>query len=253
MDWIPPELREDTGEIEAAQTHQLPKLVEPADIKGEFHTHSNFKYQESSHDEGVNSFEEIIEKAVELGYEYIGLADHSPSVSNHTLKQIIALLSRRKKEIEQLLESKKFVQKFPSENSREIKVLNTMEVDILSNGSLAVPDKGLELLDFAFVSVHTAMRQDRKTMTRRVLNALSHPKVKFLAHPTGRKLGKREGYELDWDKVFDFCLKNNKWLEINAMPDRLDLPDTLVREAVKAGVKLVIAVSYTHLTLPTKA
>lgn len=240
MAWIPPELREDSGEIEAAQAHKLPRLVKSSEIRGELHTHSNFRYQESSHDEGKNSFEEIIEKAIELGYEYIGLADHSPSVSNHTSQQIIALLSRRKERIEQILRSKKFVQKVHRENVCEIKILNTLEVDILADGSLAVPDKGLELFDFVFVAVHSAMRQNRQTMTKRILNGLAHPRVKFLAHPTGRKLGQREGYELDWDKIFDFCLKHNKWLEINAMPDRLDLPDVLVREAIRGGVKLVI-------------
>jgi len=240
MDWIPPELREDTGEIEAAQKHQLPKLIKPSEIKGEFHTHSNFEYQESSHDEGKNSFEEIVIKAIKLGYQYIGLADHSPSVNNHTKQQIISLLSKRKERIEQIKESKKIAQLSLRENGCEIKIINTLEVDILHDGSLAVPDAGLKLLDFAFVAIHSGMRQDKERMTQRVLKALSHPKVKFLAHPTGRLLNQREGYELDWEKIFDFCLKNHKWLEINAMPDRMDLPDTLVKEAIKKGVKLVI-------------
>ena len=240
MEWIPPELREDTGEIKAAQSHQLPNLIKLSDIKGDFHTHSNFAYQESSHDSGKNSFEEIIKKAIELDYEYIGLGEHSPSVGNHTKQQIITLLSKRKEAIEHLLKSKKFIQTNTRENVREIKVFNTMEVDILADGSLAVPDEGLEKLDFAFVAVHSSMRQDRKTMTKRVLSALAHAKVKFLAHPTGRLLGKREGYELNWGKIFDFCLKNNKWLEINATPNRLDLSDTLVKKAIEAGVKLII-------------
>lgn len=240
MNWIPSELREDAGEIEASQKHKLPKLVKPSDVKGDFHTHSNYAYQESSHDGGENSFEEIIEKAIDLGYEYIGLGDHSPSVTNHTSQQIIDLLSIRKRKIEQVLKSKKFTQCNRHKKAFEIKILNTMEVDILADGRLAVPDEGLEMLDIAFVGVHSSMRQDRKTMTRRILDGLSHPRVKFLAHPTDRKLGKREGYELDWEEIFAFCLKNDKWLEINAMPDRLDLPDTLVREAVKKGVKIVI-------------
>jgi DNA polymerase (family 10) len=240
MDWIPPELREDTGEIEASQRHKLPKLVKSSDIKGDFHTHSNYVYQESSHDEGESSFEEIIKRAINLGYEYIGLGDHSPSVSNHSPQQMIALLSRRKEKIEQILRSKKITQRTEHKNGSRIKILNTLEVDILADGSLAVPDKGLAMLDFAFVAIHSSMRQDRKTMTKRVISGLSHAKVKFLAHPTGRILGKREGYELDWEKIFAFCLKNDKWLEIDAMPDRLDLPDVLVRSAVKNGVKIVI-------------
>lgn len=240
LDWIPPEIREDKGEIEAAQVDQLPRLVKPEDIKGDLHTHSNFQFQESSHDGGVNTFEEVINQAIKMGYEYVGLGDHSPSASKHSSKEIITLLSKRKEVIEQLSGGKKFTQRSGRENAREIKILNTMEVDILADGSLAVPDKGLEMLDFAFVAVHSSMRQGRKTMTERVLQGLKHPKVRFLAHPTGRMLAKREGYELNWDKIFDFCLKNNKWLEVDAFPERLDLPDALVYEAIRAGVKLII-------------
>ncbi len=238
--WIPPELREGQGEIEAAQKNQLLRLVKLSDIKGDLHIHSNFQYQESSHDEGVNSFPEIIFQAIELGYEYVGLSDHSPSVSQHTPSQIMALLRKRKETIEQLKESKKFTQLSQRENGCEIKILNTMEVDILADGSLAVPDQGLALLDFAAAAIHSSMRQSRQAMTERVLRGLSHPQVKFLTHPTGRLLLQREGYELDWEKIFAFCRQNDKWLEINAMPKRLDLPDFLIREAIKVGVKLVI-------------
>ena len=246
LEFIPPELRENQGEIEAARQNKLPDLMKLSDIKGDLHTHSNFQHQESSYDEGVSSFEEIIFQAIKLGYQYIGLGDHSPSVSQHTKSEIISLLAKRKQKIEQLKGSKKFVQFSQRENNREIKILNIMEVNILADGSLSVPEKGLELLDFACVSVHSAMRQDQKTMTKRVFRALAHPKVKFLAHPTGRLLLKREGYELDWEKIFEFCRKNNKWLEINAMPRRLDLPDFLVRQAIKAGVKLVIGTDSHH-------
>lgn len=240
MECPPPELREDQGEIEAAQSNKTPKLVKINDIKGDLHTHSNFVHQESSHDAGLNSFEEIISKAIQLKYQYLGLGDHSPSVSQHNPSQIISLLSRRREAIDKIIKSKIFTRKSFRENSCEIRIFNTMEVDILTDGHLSVPDQGLKLLDFACASIHSSFRLDRKTMTKRVLAGLAHPKVKFLGHPTGRLLGKREGYELDWEQIFKFCLAHNKWLEINAYPKRLDLPDYLVREAIARGVKLII-------------
>lgn len=234
IDWVPPELREDTGEIEAAQTHNLPSLVELKDIKGDPHIHSSFPI-ETSHDEGVDSMEKIIKKAIELKYEYLGFAEHNPSTSQHSSKQILEILKKKKEKIEQLNYSyEKRGKKLP------IFVFNGLEIDIKPNGSFGISDEAIQLLDFVIASVHTSFKMSREEMTKRVLCALEHPKVKILGHPTGRKLNEREGYELDWEKVFDFCLKKKKWLEINAWPDRLDLPDTLVKEAVKQGVKMII-------------
>jgi len=231
MAWIPPELREDTGEIEAAQKKELPQLVELKDIKGDFHVHSNFPI-EPSHDEGADTFEVLLNKAQELGYEYLGLSEHNPSSSQHSSKQVIELLKRKKEEIDKLNYSR--VKKL------SVYALNSLEIDIKPDGSLALPEKALKYLDFAIASIHSSFKMSRQEMTRRVLTSLAHPKIKILGHPTGRKIGEREGYELDWEKIFAFCLKNNKYLEINAWPNRLDLPDTLVREAVKIGVKMVI-------------
>ena len=231
MAWIPPELREDTGEIEAAQKRELPQLVELKDIKGDLHVHSNFPI-EPSHDEGADSFEVLLNKAQELGYQYLGLSEHNPSSSQHSSKQIINLLKRKKDEIDKLNYSR--VKKL------SVYAINSLEIDIKPDGSLALPEEALKYLDFAIVSVHASFRMSRQEMTKRVLASLVHPKIKILGHPTGRKLGEREGYELDWEKIFAFCLKNNKYLEINAWPNRLDLPDTLVREAVKSRVKMVI-------------
>jgi len=235
LSWIPPELREDQGEIEAAQEGRLPKLVRLKDIKGDFHSHSNFDL-EPSHDLGVNSFTEMLEKAYQLGYQYFTFSDHNPSVSNHTNKQIIQIMKRRKAEIEQILLSKKNTQ------TRKIlkKAFIALEIDILPDGKLALPEPAFEFIDFAVVAIHSSFRQSRQKMTERVLKGFSHPKVKILAHPTGRLLNEREGYELDWDKIFDFCKKHNKVLEINCHPARLDLPDVLVREAIKRGVKIAL-------------
>jgi len=232
MDWIPPELREDTGEIEASLSKTLPKLVETKDIKGDLHLHSNFSI-EPSHDIGENSPEKIIQKAASLGYEYVAFTEHNPSVSQHSISQILTLLRRKKEYIEQLNISRI--------NNLSIKAINSLEIDIKPDGSLAIPEEGFKFLDFAIVSVHSSFIMDKKRMTERILKALSYPKAKILGHPTGRKLNEREAYEADWEKIFQFCKQNNKFLEISAYPDRLDLPDFLVKEAAKVGVKMVIS------------
>lgn len=243
LPWIPPEIREDTGEIEAALRQSqgkpdgLPKLVELKDIKGDLHVHSDYPL-ETSHDEGVSPMEEMIKRAIELGYEYIGFSEHNPSLSRHSEKKIIDLVKRKNEKIEQLKSSYNKITR--KKKKSQINILNGLEIDIRPNGQLAFPEKGFGLLDYAVVSVHSSFRMAKKEMTRRVLSGLEHPKAKIFGHPTGRKLGQREGCELDWEKIFAFCKKNDKWLEINAWPDRLDLPDVLVREAVKNGVKMVI-------------
>lgn len=240
MDWIPPELREDTGEIEAAIAHKLPKLIELKDIKGDLQIHSDFDI-ETSHDVGESSMEDIVRKADELGYEYLALTEHNPSKSKHNEEEILSLLKRKSEAVEKLNYS--FVKR---ECKSVKKVFNSLEIDILPQGGLAIPEKGLALLDFALVAIHSSFRLPREKMTKRVLSALAYPKVKILAHPTARKLNEREGVELNWPEIFSFCKKENKWLEINAEPMRLDLPDTLVREAVKAGVKLTLGTDSHH-------
>ncbi|HEX7042965.1 MAG TPA: helix-hairpin-helix domain-containing protein [Patescibacteria group bacterium] len=228
LDWVPPELREDTGEIEAATFHKLPKLVEEKDIKGDLHIHSNYPI-EPSHDMGTTSMEDLLKIAKELGYEYLGFSEHNPSVSKHTPAQALSILKKRAEKIEQLNESKKYV-----------RVINLLETDILPSGELATDEKGLETLDATLVSIHSSFGMDTKRMTERVLKGLSHPKAKILSHPTGRLINERAGYNLDWDKIFDFCIKNNKALEINAWPERTDLPDSLIKEGLRSGVKFVI-------------
>lgn len=228
MDWIPPEIREDTGEIEAALVHKLPKLVETKDIKGDLHIHSHFPI-EPSHDLGVSSMEEMLKEAKKLGYEYLGFSEHNPSQSKHSNKQIYSLLKRKKEKIEQINSGKKYVRAF-----------NLLETDILPNGKLAIDEKSLSLLDATLVSIHSSFSMNKTDMTKRILTGLSHPKAKILSHPSGRMLNVRSGYALDWEQLFDFVVKNNKALEINSWPERLDLPDSLVRQALKYHVKFVI-------------
>ncbi len=228
LDWIPPELREGENEIVFAKRHTLPHLVEVGDIQGDLQIHSNIDV-EPSHDLGISSLSELTTQASKLNYEYIGVTEHNPSVSRHTSQQVIDII-KRKSDI---------VHKFNSSEKR-VHIFNGLEIDIQPNGSRALPDSALEQLDYACVSIHSSFRAPRPEMTARVLKAMDHPKVKFLAHPTARLLQQREGVELDWDQIFDFCLQHNKWLEIDGWPNRLDLPDTLVHEAIKHGVKLVV-------------
>jgi len=229
LDYIPPELREDSGEITAAKAGQLPRLVQLSDIQGDLHLHSSFD-TEPAHDLGQHPLARLVEKAKLLNYAYLGLTEHNSSVSNHKIDNIYSILSNKKE----------LVAKYNNSN-REIYCFNGLEIDIQTDGILALPDSCFELLDYAIVSIHSGFRQNKLEMTKRVMAGLSHPKALILGHPTGRLLQQREGISLDWDQLFDFCLKHHKILEIDAWPNRLDLPDTLVREAVKAGVKMIIS------------
>lgn len=240
MDWIEPELREDSGEIEAAINHKLPNLLELKDIKGDLQIHSDYDI-ETSHDLGESSMEEVVSKANELGYEYIALTEHNPSQSGHNDEQVIDILKHKKERIDKLNSS------ITKKGSGSVKkVFNSLEIDILPDGRLPVPNEGLELLDFALVSIHSSFKQTRNIATKRIITALAHPKVKIFAHPTGRKLGFREGVDLNWPEIFDFCRTNDKWIEINASPMRLDLPDILVRDAVKEGIRITLGTDAHH-------
>jgi DNA polymerase (family 10) len=241
LEYIEPELREDGGEIEAAKEGKLPNLVTLKDVKGDLQIHSNFDI-ETSHDLGDSFMDEIAEKASDLNYEYVALTEHNPSKMGHTPSQIVDILKRKREKVEELNYSISGKTKL-----RVKKVFNSLEIDINQDGTLPVPPEGLELLDFALVSVHGSFRLSKVEMTKRILSALAYPKVKIFAHPTARRIQEREGIDLDWPKIFEFCLKNNKFLEINSDPMRLDLPDNLVHEAVKAGVMLTLGTDAHHV------
>lgn len=231
LDLIPSELRENRGEIEASLTGKLPKLVELPEVKGDFHIHSDFNI-ETSHDLGSSGLIELVQASKKLGYEYIAISDHNPSTSNHNQKQIIDLIKRRNEYIDKFLSSRV--------NDVKIKIFKSLEIDISGDGSIAIPDEALNLLDFAIVSIHSQFVADEKKQTTRILNALSYPKVKILGHPTGRQLLKRNGINCDWDQIFDFCAKKNIWLEANGNPLRMDLPDQLIQKAKGSGVKFTL-------------
>ncbi len=240
LKYIPPELREDAGEIEAALEKRIPRLVELGDIKGDLQIHSSYDI-ETSHDLGESSMEELVTKANELNYEYVAFTEHNPSRSGHSQKQIVEILKRKREKVEKLNYSLRNIKE-----NRVRKVFNSLEIDILPDGSLPLGEEALATLDFALISVHSGFRIKRSEMTKRIISAFSHPKSLIFAHPTARKLNNREGIELDWDTIFDFCINNKKWIEINADPMRLDLPDFLVHEAVKLGVKLTLGTDSHH-------
>ncbi len=243
LKYVEPELREGAGEIDASKKDNMPNLITLGDIKADLQIHSSFDI-ETSHDIGLNSMEEIVKRASELKYEYLAFTEHNPSKKGHNDIQTLDILKRKKEYVEQLNYSRE------RESEKSIpKVFNSLEIDMGKDGSLPVSDAGLDTLDFALVSIHSVFDLNRIDMTNRVLNALSHPKVRIFAHPTGRKINEREGVELDWEKIFDFCLNNNKWVEINADPMRLDLPDILVRDAVKLGVKLTLGTDTHELSM----
>src|SRR5579884_1529054 len=222
LQWIPPEIREDRGEIEAAQYGKLPDLVKLEDIKGDLQMHSIWS-------DGKATIEEMALKAKGLGYEYIAMTDHSPS------SRIAGGLS-----IERLYEKKREVDAL-NKKLKGIKILMGSEVDIKSDGSLDYPDEVLKDLDIAIAAVHSGFKMDMESMTKRIVKALKNPFIHFLVHPTGRLIGRREGYEVDMDEIIRTAKEYGKALEVNSHYLRLDLNDINVRKAVNAGVKIVIS------------
>jgi DNA polymerase (family 10) len=219
LQYIEPELREARGEIEAAARNDLPRLVEVDDIRGDLHMHSTWS-------DGKDSIEAMARAARERGYEYIAIADHSPSIT------IAGGIGPRELE-QQWLEIEAL-------DVPGLRILKGMEVDILRDGSLDLPDEMLRRLDVVIVSVHSLMRMPRDEMTRRVIRAIEHPAVHILGHPTGRRLGRREPCDLDLDAVFRAAADLGVAVEINSLPQRLDLNDVNVRRARDLGATIVI-------------
>ncbi len=229
MDVPAPEIREDTGEIEVALNHKLPKLVEIKEIRGDLHLHSNYPIKNPSHGPGVDSIEDMIKKAVDLGYEYVGISDHPPGFTAVSKEEIIKWVQKRTKYIQSVIK-----------DTKSTRVLNGLEIDIVGDGTLSVPDEALETLDYCIAGIHSGHRGSKDEITKRLMQALQNPHVDIISHPSGRLLNERESSEADWETIFKYCAKIGKLLEINGYPNRLDLRDDLVREALKCGVKFVI-------------
>ncbi|OGE14956.1 hypothetical protein A3F00_04115 [Candidatus Daviesbacteria bacterium RIFCSPHIGHO2_12_FULL_37_11] len=229
MDTPPPEIRENTGEIEVALKHDLPNLIKLEVIKGDLHTHSNYPFPNPSHGPGADLIEEIVKKAQELKYEFIGISDHAPGHGKLSKAEMIKAIEKRTNVI-QLIKKK----------TKSIRVLNGLEIDILPDGSLSVPNEALTSLDYCIAGIHSDHRGGKEVITRRLLNALSNPNVDIISHPTNRLLNERDSSEADWETIFKFAAINNKILEIDSYPNRLDLRDDLVRLALGFGVRFVI-------------
>ncbi|MHB1043772.1 MAG: DNA polymerase/3'-5' exonuclease PolX [Eubacteriales bacterium] len=221
LPFIPPELRENRGEIGAARAGRLPRLIEPGDIRGDLHLHTSWS-------DGQHTLAEMAARAKEKGYSYIAVTDHSQSLKiAHGLS-----LERLREQIRAIADL--------NEKLDGIRVLTGIEVDILPGGGLDCPDSVLKEIDVVVASVHSAFKQDRETITSRIISAVINKHVDIIGHLTGRLIGQREGYALDVDRVLEAAAKHGAILEINSSPDRLDLNDTHARLACEMGVKLAI-------------
>ena len=227
LDWIPPELRENTGEIEAAEKHELPDLITLQDIRGEVHMHTVAT-------DGKNTIEEMAEVAKLRGYQYIAITDHSKNLA-----------------MANGLDDKRAVQhieriKAANDRIEGITIMTGIEVDILSDGSLDLSDSVLEQMDVVVASVHSAFSQEREQMTERLLSAISNKNVAILGHPTGRLQLRREAYDFDFEALLKTAAEKQVAMELNAYPDRLDLNDVHLRLARDRGVKIVINTDAHH-------
>jgi DNA polymerase (family 10) len=227
LEWIPPELREDRGELQAAQEGRLPRLLSEADLKGDLHTHSTYS-------DGASTIEEMALAARARGYEYTLITDHSQGLG------VAGGLSaedfqRQRQEILVL-----------NDRLAPFRVLSGVELEIKGDGSLDLPDDALAEFELVVASVHLSLRQDRESMTKRIVAAMRSPHVDIIAHPTGRLLGQRESVALDFEYIVEEAARTRTMLEVNAQPNRLDLDGELARMAIGAGVLLTLGSDAHH-------
>jgi DNA polymerase (family X) len=220
LDWIPPELREDRGEIDAAAAHALPVLVDVAQVRGDLHTHTNWT-------DGRDPLADMARRAKAKGYAYLAVTDHSPGLgmtNGLSPERIAARIAEAAKLNAELA---------------PFRILVGTEVDIRANGKLDYPDEILAKFDIVSASVHSSFAQTREQMTARVTGAMRHPLVTAVSHPTGRLLEKRDAHAVDLDAVIATAVETGTWIEVNGGPERLDLPDTWIRKAIERGATLV--------------
>ncbi len=222
LDYIDPEIREDHGEIKAAEEHALPKLVATTDIMGDLQVHSTYS-------DGLNHIEDLAKQAKEIGYRYIAITDHAEKlkIAGGMTREDI---KKRRAEIDEL-------------NARldGIVILNGVELNIAGDGDVDYPDAVLKEFDLVLGSIHSGFSQPAEKIMKRVARAFENPYIQIFAHPTGRVIGRREPYAIDIEAAFDLAAKTGTIMEINAFPDRLDLRDDYIREAKRRGLKLVIS------------
>ena len=221
MEWIPPELREDRGELEAARKGRLPRLLRVDDLRGDLHCHTVAS-------DGRNTVEEMARAARERGYEYLAITDHSAShgFGNHVSPDDLRRHIEHVRSVDASLD--------------DLTLLAGSEVNVLPDGSLDYADDLLAQLDWMIASLHSSFRMDERAMTERMVRAIEHPLVDAIGHPTGRLIERREPYALDLERVFEAAARTGTFLEVNGNPDRRDLNEANARRAVEAGVKLVI-------------
>lgn len=222
LSYIPPEIRENLGEIEAAEKGAIPRLIEPQDIRGTLHNHTTAS-------DGRSTLKEMAAAAEKLGWEYLGISDHSKSS-----------YQANGQSAERLLEQVAAIRKLNASKEFKLRIFAGLECDILADGSLDFPDKILKQLDYVIVSVHSSLTQDEKTMTKRIIQALENPFATILGHPTGRLLLKREPYKVNMAKVIDAAIANKKIIELNGNPLRLDMDWRLWHAAARKGLRCCI-------------
>jgi DNA polymerase (family 10) len=228
LPYIPPELREDQGEIEAAFEGRLPRLVVVDDIRGDLHVHSRWS-------DGSHTFEQLVEAARLQGYSYFALTDHSQglAVAHGLTPERLAEQSREIKALNKRLKA--------------FRILHGIEADIRSDGRLDLPDAVLGTLDIVVASIHSGFKQTKQQITSRILSAMRNPFVGIIAHPTGRLIGERDAYDVDMDEILRVAHETGTALEINAYPLRLDINDAYAKRAKDLGVPVVISTD-THVT-----
>jgi DNA polymerase (family 10) len=222
MQMIPPTMRENKGEIEAAIKHKLPDLIELTDIKGDLHLHSNWS-------DGLSKIEEIVEFAKSIGYSYVGICDHAEKLKiagGLTSKEIV----RRKKEIDKL-----------NSQQEDFMVLSGIELNIDSKGEVDYSDDILKEFDIVVASVHGGFSQSKEQITNRILSSMNNKYIDIIGHPTGRIIGKRPPYKVDIERIINEAKNTGTFLELNSFPDRLDLKDDHLRIAKEIGAKIAIS------------
>ena len=222
LPWIPPELREDRGEVQAAKENRLPDLITVQDIRAELHSHSTWS-------DGTLSIEQMAQEAISRGYHVLAITDHSGSLAIAGGLQADELPHQRTE-----------IDSVQRQLGDQIKLLQGAEIEIRADGSLDYPDEVLASLDIVVASLHVSLRQPRQQVTARLLNAIRNPHIDIIAHPSGRLLPNREGADLDMDAVLDAAAEYGTALEINAHPSRLDLEDIYARRATEMGIPLSI-------------
>ncbi|MDQ1471540.1 MAG: polymerase, partial [Bryobacterales bacterium] len=228
LDWIPPELRENQGEIELAEAHALPKLVQQSDIRGDLHMHTTAT-------DGRATLEEMATAARELGYEYIAITDHSKAIA-----MAFGLDEKR------VVEFAQTVRKINETGDLGIRIFSGLECDIMKDGDMDIAWDALAELDMVIGSVHSHFNLEPEAMTDRLLKALECPHLKALGHPTGRLLLNREAYAFDFDKVVSEAVRRGVWMEVNSSPERLDLSANHIRTAKAKGAKFIVSTDAHH-------